>query len=1143
MKPSTPKTELPPLTQLRNAVFGDLLKNIGLGEVMRKFPHRQPFALVVAAAVALLFGSLTANATTFYSTYGQNRTETVTLTASGTHTFEVDRIASSKKTEWYVNTGAGYVYKETDNSGLLAIDPDYSWTFSSGTTAIKAIVYNSDWSVKETHIWNVSVRTIISAYWLTPVYVTEGAVVTMRAQVTGFNVGDQFAFEIREDDYPLGSDYVTTRYGNVYSSGGNLYVDATWTSVWQSDQSGDPEFYLVASRGSVSKESSRSDAYEMHVTQAESVSQPNTPSGPSSGSTGQSLSFSTGGAANNKGHSLQYRFDWGDGSFSTWSSSTSVSNSWPSSGTYNVKTQARCATHTSVVSIWSSAKTVTITCPSPGTPSTPNPANGATVSSQPTILDWADTSGAASYDVYLDGTFRANVPVSQWTLNQTLSFTAHNWYVVAKNGCGSTQGSTWSFTINPPPQTIMSAYWLTPNYVTEGAVGTMRALVSGYNVGDQFAFEIREDDGILGSDHVTTRYGNVYSSGGNYYVDATWPTVWQSDQSGDPEYYFVVSRGGSSLASSTVDANEMHVTQALDPYGVGALEPSGIGLFSTIPVANRNNLTDLADLKNNGLYYGSRLVNSTDRKLIIVFHGWNPDRNPDQRLTSITDAIESANIGADWRAIAYDWSRDASTGLIIPASPHMDLKSGEMTATNDVTGGVETKLIVEENATKAAERAYQHGLLLGAKILQQVGTDNLQAVHLVGHSAGSWAAYGALRYLNANASSTTLFQATYLDPYVPADVPFNVNPHFTRAQQESSPNYCRITGQLTARTEQYWADDIKTVGTDTPYSFTSQPSVVFRTVGFPYGDTNWDGHSGPIVFYLDTIIKPDHPQASGHGWKHSLAHNEDMTSPTVTISGPNGGQTFTSSPITVSGSASDPGSPSSGVALVEVRVNSGAWQTANGTTSWNRSVSLASGSNLIEVRGRDNAGNYSTIPSVSVTHNPPDVSPPTVAISSPTTRQTFTSSPIAISGSASDPGSPSSGLALVEVRVNSGVWQTASGTTSWNRSVSLASGSNLIEARSRDNAGNYSTIPSVSVTYSFGTNSPPQLTGMALSSGVLRFNLNGPVGSTVVIEASSDMMNWLPIITNTVPVSGSLLVTDPGIAIQPRRFYRAMLQY
>ena len=37
-----------------------------------------------------------------------------------------------------------------------------------------------------------------------------------------------------------------------------------------------------------------------------------------------------------------------------------------------------------------------------------------------------------------------------------------------------------------------------------------------------------------------------------------------------------------------------------------------------------------------------------------------------------------------------------------------------------------------------------------------------------------------------------------------------------------------------------------------------------------------------------------------------------------------------------------------------------------------------------------------------------------------------------------------------------------------------------------------------------------QLTGMAMSNGVFRFVLNGPVGSNYVIQVSSDLVNWLP---------------------------------
>jgi hypothetical protein len=114
---------------------------------------------------------------------------------------------------------------------------------------------------------------------------------------------------------------------------------------------------------------------------AETVSTPTTPTGPATGTTAESLSYSTGGATNSAGHSVQYRFDWGGGDYSVWSASTTVSHSWASAGTHNVKAQARCATHNNIVSAWSTGYDVVISgaTETVSTPDTPTgPATGET---------------------------------------------------------------------------------------------------------------------------------------------------------------------------------------------------------------------------------------------------------------------------------------------------------------------------------------------------------------------------------------------------------------------------------------------------------------------------------------------------------------------------------------------------------------------------------------------------------------------------------------------------------------------------------------------------------------------------------------------------------------------------------------------
>lgn len=92
---------------------------------------------------------------------------------------------------------------------------------------------------------------------------------------------------------------------------------------------------------------------------------PSSPSGPSAGEVGQLLTFSTGASSCSRGHPVEYRFDWGDGSYSSWSSAPTASKIYQSAGTYHVRAQARCAVDPTVSSDWSPSKVVTIT----GTPS------------------------------------------------------------------------------------------------------------------------------------------------------------------------------------------------------------------------------------------------------------------------------------------------------------------------------------------------------------------------------------------------------------------------------------------------------------------------------------------------------------------------------------------------------------------------------------------------------------------------------------------------------------------------------------------------------------------------------------------------------------------------------------------------------
>ena len=240
----------------------------------------------------------------------------------------------------------------------------------------------------------------------------------------------------------------------------------------------------------------------------------------------------------------------------------------------------------------------------------------------------------------------------------------------------------------------------------------------------------------------------------------------------------------------------------------------------------------------------------------------------------------------------------------------------------------------------------------------------------------------------------------------------------------------------------------------------------------------------------------------------------DTTKPTVTISSPSDGSSTTEASITVSGNASDPGSPSSGVAHVKVNgvdasLNGGNWSLAN--------VSLAFvGDNPITAIATDAAGNHSTPFTINVTRqNPRDTTAPVISISSPDNGFTTSNGTITVSGTAVDDGSVTTGIARVFVEGQQATYNPA--THVWSATVPLNEGPNLIEAYAEDGATplNRSNTATINVTRQ---TPPPSLTISNPQTGVV-------VASTSITVAGSvaaDLPSSLAVTVNGVntPISG-----------------------
>ncbi len=70
---------------------------------------------------------------------------------------------------------------------------------------------------------------------------------------------------------------------------------------------------------------------------------------------------------------------------------------------------------------------------------------------------------------------------------------------------------------------------------------------------------------------------------------------------------------------------------------------------------------------------------------------------------------------------------------------------------------------------------------------------------------------------------------------------------------------------------------------------------------------------------------------------------------------------------------------------------------------------------------------------------------------------------------------------------------------------------------------------------------PPLLIGkLARTNGVVQFTLTGPANTNCIVQVSSNLLTWTPLMTNAISPVGLLTVSDPAAAAQDRRFYRVV---
>ncbi|HEY7377318.1 MAG TPA: LamG-like jellyroll fold domain-containing protein, partial [Steroidobacteraceae bacterium] len=230
-----------------------------------------------------------------------------------------------------------------------------------------------------------------------------------------------------------------------------------------------------------------------------------------------------------------------------------------------------------------------------------------------------------------------------------------------------------------------------------------------------------------------------------------------------------------------------------------------------------------------------------------------------------------------------------------------------------------------------------------------------------------------------------------------------------------------------------------------------------------YGDY-FQGRIDDVRIYnralSDAEIQTDMNTAAGE------APAPDTEAPTVTITSPTGGTTYSTStsPLTLAGTAAD----NLGVTQVTWSNDRGSNGTASGTTSWSASgIVLQSGANVLTVSARDAAGNVG-IDTLTVTYTPPapDTTPPT---SPATLGATPTAAQITLSWSAASDNVAVTGYAIERCQGGgcSSFAQigTTTGATTYSNTGLNAGTSYSYRVRATDAAGNFSGYsPTASAT-------------------------------------------------------------------------------
>jgi len=559
---------------------------------------------------------------------------------------------------------------------------------------------------------------------------------------------------------------------------------------------------------------------------------------------------------------------------------------------------------------------------SPGTPTTPTGLSVTGTTTSTASLSWSASSeqgGSGSisgYKIYRGGSQVGTTGNTTYTDTNLTASTTYTYTVAAydSNGntssqSGSVQATTGSSDTTPPSVSISSP----ANGVTVSSTVTVQASASD-NVGvTKVEFYL---DGFLQTTDTTSPYtwswNTASSTNGSHTLSAK-------------AYDAAGNMGGSSNVSVTVS----------NPDTTPPTIPTGLGITGS--TTSTISLSWTASTDNVGV---------TGYKVYRCTGACSPTTQiGTSTATSFTDTLLNQSTTYSYAVSAYDAagnnsgkssSAQGTTKFQDTTPPTVSIASPANNAT--VSSTVSLQATASDNVAVASVQFRIDGNLIGSPITASPYTY----------------AWNSVSVGNGSHSMTALAKDTSGNQTISSAVTVTVsNTSSTDTTPPTIPTGVKVTGSTTSTISLSWNPSTDNVGV-AGYKVYRNGTQAGTTGSTSFTDTGLAA-STTYAYTVSAYDAAGNNSSQSSPTSGTTLPTSDVTPPSVAITNPMNGETVAGT-ITISGGSSD----NVGVANVQISIDGGSYQTAQGTTSWTYNLDttqLGNGNHTITAETLDLSGN------------------------------------------------------------------------------------------------------------------------------------------------------------------------------------------